>query len=96
MIASWFFHSTPVNTLGVIDAVYYPSGLPYKRLIISPTSDLIMLRVISFLSIVLTAGSLVGCAGLTLTPQQRAERQMGVPEYVQVQTRNASRTDPFR
>ncbi|MFT0893211.1 hypothetical protein [Pseudochelatococcus sp. G4_1912] len=49
-----------------------------------------MLRLISLLSIALVAGSLAGCAGLTLTPKQRAERQMGVPEYVQVQTRRSS------
>lgn len=49
-----------------------------------------MLRFVSLLSIALVAGSLAGCAGLTLTPKQRAERQMGVPEYMQVQTRNAS------
>lgn len=51
-----------------------------------------MLRVVSLFSIVLVAGSLAGCAGLTLTPQQRAERQVGVPEYVQVQQRNAGRS----
>lgn len=54
-----------------------------------------MLRFVSLLSIVLVAGSLAGCAGLTLTPKQRAERQLGVPEYVQVQTRRGP-TDPFR
>ncbi|MFC0218241.1 hypothetical protein FHS82_000586 [Pseudochelatococcus lubricantis] len=46
-----------------------------------------MHRLVSLLSIALVAGSLAGCAGMTLTPQQRAERQLGVPEYVQVQTR---------
>ncbi|MGV6873421.1 hypothetical protein ACUSIJ_12115 [Pseudochelatococcus sp. B33] len=55
-----------------------------------------MPRLVSLLSIALIAGSLAGCAGLTLTPQQRAERQLGVPEYVQVQQRNAGRgSSPF-
>lgn len=54
-----------------------------------------MLRLVSLLSIVLVTGSLAGCAGLTLTPKQRAERQLGVPEYVQVQTRRGA-GDPFR
>ncbi|MBB3810163.1 hypothetical protein [Pseudochelatococcus contaminans] len=55
-----------------------------------------MLRLVSVLSLALITGALAGCAGLTLTPQQRAERQAGVPEYVQVQTRTAGPTDPFR
>lgn len=72
-------------------AIYYPPGVSYKRSIDSRISDVIMLRIVSLLSVALVAGSLAGCAGLTLTPQQRAERQMGVPEYVQVQQRNAGR-----
>lgn len=47
-----------------------------------------MSRLIAISLLALTTAMLAGCAGLTLTPQQRAERAAGVPEYVQVQTRH--------
>lgn len=60
------------------------------------TGSIIMHRLITLFSLALVAGSLAGCAGMTLTPQQRAERQMGVPEYVQVQTRRQPISSSFQ